>query len=304
MIKPRLVAVVAAKGLGDGLISCVLSHHLQLAGHKVTTFNTALCPLSKWFPEHTLRPFPSLEEITTIFSPFDQIIAFDHSLLSESTQFPDKLMVLREHAFDKRQTLVENLSRFAFNTFSSPLSLNKNGITPREGLHHKKYPQRVVIHPMSTDPDRTWPKKKFLLLAKKLVHKGYQPVFLMCPLERACWKDVNPDWISPLSSLDETAAYIYESGYLIGNNSGLGHLASNLGIPTLSLFSRMSYARLWRPGFGNNRVVTPYPLLLGARWKQKYWKELLTVGRVMDSFCQLVHAQAQKGEEEISLLLK
>ncbi|MCC6127581.1 MAG: hypothetical protein IT584_00035, partial [Chlamydiae bacterium] len=59
------------------------------------------------------------------------------------------------------------------------------------------------------------------------------------------------------SNLDLLAQYLYETGYLIGNNSELGHLASALGVPTLTLSRRKALANLWAPSFHTSVVVTP-----------------------------------------------
>lgn len=277
------VAVVSAKGLGDGLLALILSHNFQLAGHPVTTFNNPLTQLRKWFPSHTLERLPTTD-LEKHFAAFDLVLAADHSILSNSTS--EKVVVLKHCNFDKKKTLVENNSQVGVKRFSHTFSTQENGITPPPDLIKKRHPKRVVLHPTSTDPLRTWPQQKFLTLIRKLEAKGFQPVIAVSTEERKEWQDLDVE-VPEFKTLSDTAAFIYESGFLIGNDSGLGHLASNLGIPTLSLFARMSHANLWRPGWGNNIVVTPYPLLLGAKMKHKYWKQFLTSGRALRHFQQL-----------------
>ena len=65
------VAVVSAKGLGDGLISMVVSQNLLLAGVNVTTFNPWLHQLARWFPGHKFAPLPKLHDL----SSFDLIVS-------------------------------------------------------------------------------------------------------------------------------------------------------------------------------------------------------------------------------------
>src|SRR5580692_10458058 len=56
-------AVFSCKGLGDGLISLVLSNNLHVNGANVTTFHPFLQKMQCWFPHLSIRPFPSIEEL-------------------------------------------------------------------------------------------------------------------------------------------------------------------------------------------------------------------------------------------------
>jgi ADP-heptose:LPS heptosyltransferase len=134
-----------------------------------------------------------------------------------------------------------------------------------------------------------WPRNKFLALVRKLVQRDFQPTFLVAPCERHTWlmdHEAAPR-LQSFDSLGDVAAWIAESGWFIGNDSGLGHLASALGVPTLSLFMRRGIARTWRPNWGHGAIVLPYNLLLGGALKERYWKAALTDGRVLRSFDRL-----------------
>jgi ADP-heptose:LPS heptosyltransferase len=87
--------------------------------------------------------------------------------------------------------------------------------------------------------------------------------------------------------LADVAAWIAESGWFIGNDSGLGHLASALGVPTLSLFMRRGIARTWRPNWGRGAIVLPYNLFVVGALKERYWKMALTGRSVLRSFDRL-----------------
>ncbi|MCP5469360.1 MAG: hypothetical protein H7A36_02515 [Chlamydiales bacterium] len=265
-------AVVTARGLGDALLSMIVSQNLLRSGHHVTTFSNILCQMESWFPEHTIRPY------TDDLSPFDRIIAADHSSVRKEDA---RTTILWESGFDKQKTMVANLA-----AASQKLGLTattNTGIKVPSHLTHRKYPMRVILHPMSAAAHKNWPAHKFRYLAKKLHSLGYDPVLCVSPQERTEWPE------SPLfPTASELAAFIYESGALIGNDSGLGHLASLLDIPTLSLFARKSYAQLWRPGWNVGAVVTPYIPLIGAPMKQRYWKNFLTAKQVIYNFKHLV----------------
>ena len=262
-----------------------LAHNLLRSGHSVTTFNSPLCQLKRWFPDQTLLPIP--QELK-IFDSFDQIIAADHSILSTTTHLSQKLIVLKEHQFDKTKTIVDNLVHFCQERLQLLHCEKTNGITVPAGLIHKRYPKRMIIHPMCVEEKRIWPAEKFLALAHKLKALGWEPVFTVSPKEREEWLETAKPFDCPLfQTIDDLAAYVYESGAMVGNNSGTGHLASNFNIPTLSLFAKKSYSRFWRPGFGPGKVVTPPPILIGGGLKLRYWKKFLSVSRVLRHFEQL-----------------
>ena len=95
-------------------------------------------------------------------------------------------------------------------------------------------------------------------------------------------------WLwSCFRKLDNVATWVYESGWFIGNDSGIGHLASSLHIPTLSLFMRRGIARTWRPDWGTGQVLIGSTFLPTGFLKERYWKYMLSVRQVSRAFEQL-----------------
>ena len=108
------------------------------------------------------------------------------------------------------------------------------------------------------------------------------------PAERADWQ-----WVTGLGAalpenpgLGGVAAYLRESGWFIGNESGIGHLASATGIPVLTLTGRMKRTRAWRPAWSHSRIVAPW-YIPGGRLRDRYWRRLLTPQHVMWAFGKL-----------------
>ncbi|MCI5220320.1 MAG: hypothetical protein D3914_14295, partial [Candidatus Electrothrix sp. LOE2] len=103
------------------------------------------------------------------------------------------------------------------------------------------------------------------------------------------WQPIIADQF-PLHSfagVDQCAAFLYESGFFIGNDSGGGHLASCLDIPVLSIHGRKGKSRVWRPGWGQVEVVTPLLNLIGGSLRQHLWKYFLSVSAVERGFERL-----------------
>jgi hypothetical protein len=87
------------------------------------------------------------------------------------------------------------------------------------------------------------------------------------------------------------AAFIFESGYHIGNDSMLGHLASNLNIPNLIIANDKRRMDLWRPGWRYGFIVLPpqwLPQFRPFRWKKDHWQHLISVKKVLTYFNHLV----------------
>ncbi len=267
------VAVIAARGLGDGLLSLILSNNLMRSGHVVTTYSTILCQMRDWFPGHMIASFNEID-----FSTTDHVIAADHSLIRKSNE---KTLILFEREFDKSKSMVENLVIAA-----AKLGLEataETGVMIPPKLEHRRYAKRVILHPMSSAVHKNWHPEGFRALSKRLLLLGFDPVLCVGPEEKECWPEART-----FPTISDLAAFIYESGVVIGNDSGLGHLASLLDIPTLSLFARKSYSRLWRPAWNRGIVVTPNIPLIGASMKQRYWKNFLTVSQVLKNFKHLI----------------
>ncbi|MBS0623709.1 MAG: hypothetical protein JSS62_03720 [Verrucomicrobia bacterium] len=285
------IAVIAARGLGDGLISMVLTHNLCRAGHSVTCFSSVLCHLRQWFPDKTIQPFPSSTDFYSTFSQFDRLIVADHACVNEHHHFGNECIILKEKEFNRKLTMVENLKIVCSQRLGLKDVTSDNGIQAPPSLIHGRFPQRIILHPMSTCPKKNWPAERYLDLYKKLQDVSYEPVLCVSPEERLDWKNIIKTdlYLLPVfPSLHDLACYIYESKAMIGNDSGVGHLASCLKIPTLSLFARRSHAALWRPGWGYGQILTAPAFLIGAPLQQKLWKTTLSSRSVTNTFLKMM----------------
>jgi len=298
----KQVGVFCHNGLGDGINCLVLSHNLSLQGWKVDTFQNTLGSMQNWFPHLPVYPYPSLDQIEEILACYEKyfVVQNDTSpfvlkLIEEGKKrFPERMKVIylypsknivNERYYDDCKTdptvsVAENLRRLCGGVLS-------NGFRAPEGLVHRKWAKRVIIHPTSGRVSKNWPKEKYVKLALHLQKQGYEVVFV--PGEEG-WNIYGIE-VQRFTGLNELATYIYESGYLIGNDSGLGHLASALGIPTLVFCRRKTLAKLWAPSFLRGEVVTPgewIPNVRGLRWRDRYWQKFITVGMATRAFRRLV----------------
>lgn len=310
----RRAAVFCHNGLGDGVNSLVLSNNLHLNGWKVVTYQNIMGSMKNWFPQLNVRPYPSLSELPFILNSSDFFFVvhndtdpFIQQLIQEGKRrFPDQVKVIylypsknivnepyyRDCLTDPCLPVAENLRLFCEKILHLPKITKSNGFIPPTGLISRKYPKRVAVHPTSTRVTRNWPKEKFIALSNHLKTRGYNPVLI--PGTKNGWEGLGID-VALFPTLDALARYLYESGFLIGNDSGLGHLASALGLPTLTFCRRKTWANMWAPSFQKGVVVTPnswIPNIRGLRLRDRHWKKFITVGKAKRAFDRLASLSA------------
>lgn len=303
-------------GLGDGLIALVLSHNLYLNGCRVTTFHPFLQGMQKWFPTLSIRPFPEMKDLPKQLKAFDRFF-----IIYEKTpwmreilniceeKYPDETTVLNPIAtpkrdypywahgrFDGRRPFVDNLYTYCHEVLGLSVVTKSNGIVVPHGVVPRRCPERVIFHPTSSRPGKNWPMEKFIAFSEKLKEKGFHPVFALTPEEKKEWpldRIEAPDF----QGLSDLAAYVCESGYMVGNDSGIGHLASCLGVPTLTICRSLLAANFWRPAWSRGEVVSPsnwIPNLKGLRWRDAHWKKWVTLSKVFSAFNRLTQSGFQQ----------
>jgi len=144
--------------------------------------------------------------------------------------------------------------------------------------------RRVIIHPTSSSPAKNWSAHCFLELAGRLRHEGWEPVFTVSPAEQATWQATVGDQseLRVFPSLKEVATFYGTAAAFIGNDSGAGHLASCIGLPTVLIYKRWRQHPPWRHGWAPTQVV--FARGLSAR----NWQHRVTVDRVARGFFSLM----------------
>ena len=104
----------------------------------------------------------------------------------------------------------------------------------------------IAIHPGSTDEKRRWPASYFAAVVNQLTRRQYPVLLLAGPSEaetlasvrRYISPDIKPGMLTILGNkpLLEVARQLKQCRFFLGNDSGIGHLAGLLGVPTLALF--------------------------------------------------------------------
>ena len=300
------VAVLPALGIGDALLMMIASHQLTLQGYHVTTFHDILPELSSWLPGQNLQPSPPKEQLLTSLDSFDLIIVEnDNSLKIKllTSAYRSRLSIFYPTYSFTKHTPLSSLDK-VFNP-EIPMAENiaqaisssskKNGLVPPHHLIYRSKQNQVVLHPSSSSLAKNWKATGFLDVARRLKTKGFHPLFCVGPKERNHWKFIETLGfeLADLPTLSSLAEVIYESGFVIGNDSLIGHLASNLKIPTVIIANDEKRMRLWRPGWQKGQLVLPpryLPNWKFLRLRQTHWQHFITTGQVLKSFDALCRA--------------
>lgn len=196
---------------------------------------------------------------------------------------------------DDRASMVEQAVAFCRSRLGLTQAHGDIGLQVPSTFTHRRHANRVMLHPLSYNAKKNWPAAKYLALARRLRKAGYQPQFVLSPKERGDYLHIfEPEFDVPaFSDAKALAGHLYESGYVIGNDSGVGHLASALGIPVLTLYRKRSDGFCWRPGWGHGRVVRP---AFSLSFLRDHWAFFMSVNRVARSF-RALSQQVKVGQQ-------
>lgn len=111
----------------------------------------------------------------------------------------------------------------------------------------------VVLHPGSGSKGKVWPLERFQRLAEILQERLRSKILVVLgPAEEGeaerVFEEMDPQTFIPVKGLSllQVASLMEGSRVFIGNDSGISHLASALGIPTITIFGPTD-PEVWAP---------------------------------------------------------
>ena len=136
----------------------------------------------------------------------------------------------------------------AFGIVADPAELDLR-VAPRHG----SYGGRILLHPGAAYEARRWPVERWIALIAALRRDGHRVAltgtadeFRLCRvIARNAGLD-GDDVLAGRTTLDDLAALVAGARALICGDTGVAHLATALGTPSVVLFGPMSPAR-WGP---------------------------------------------------------
>jgi ADP-heptose:LPS heptosyltransferase len=295
------MAFIMSPRLGDALIAMTLIYNLHRQGYDVTVYSDFIADLKEWFPWARVFAYSAEQDAKATWGGYDILLhRYPHDVRCGSELWHPCVLALSALSLYRQcRNEVDQQLEVCKKIFDIQQPYRDNGIVLPNGLRSQRASHKVAIHPTASLKTRYWLAKHFISLAKRLESEGYEPMFLVAPHEKE-----DTEWIVKAgfkriitTSIENAAEVICGSGWFIGNDSGLGHLASCLGIPTVSMHQRRKVKICWHPGFALNKALLPRVNLLVKSWKEKYWKYFLTPSQVYNAFVTLTKTKGEKDEQ-------
>lgn len=132
-------------------------------------------------------------------------------------------------------------------------------------------PGSVVLHPGAAAPARRWPVERFATVARALTHAGEHVVVTGGPDDAEDARAIVTTAglpaersVAGATDLITLTATVADACCLIAGDTGVGHLATALGTPSVLLFGPTSPAH-WGPVLGQGRAVPRHRVLWAGR---------------------------------------
>ena len=313
----KKAAIIPVSTIGDALILMIAANQLRNSGYKVTILHDNIYSLKKWFPHFNFKKLSSknLNSYDHIFLEQDEVKIDKTNELKKliktkltiiyfrynKSKFPplSNLDIFLDDDLPIAQSLAKNFKNFLNKYLDKKEKILDEAILESSTLHtgivipknltHKKYPKRVIIQPSSTDVNKCWSKHKFICLANKLKNKGFKCVISVEPKERKNWLFVHDLGLDlPLfCSISDLASYIYESSYLIGNDSLAIHLASLFKIDHIMIAKNKKITKKWQGGWLKTKIISSPSWVVnlkGLRLREKYFQKFISIKKVLKTF--------------------
>jgi ADP-heptose:LPS heptosyltransferase len=121
------------------------------------------------------------------------------------------------------------------------------------GLTLKERSKAIILHPGSGSKRKAWPLERFLRLSQILRDRlGSRILIILGPAEGSevekVFEGMDPHTFIQVKGLSllQLASVMEGCQLFVGNDSGISHLASALGIPTIAIFGPTD-PRVWSP---------------------------------------------------------
>src|SRR3989338_1887497 len=166
----------------------------------------------------------------------------------------------KEHATIEYSKIIKPLG-IELNIKKPKIFLNKqdrkfadNFIKSKLSINQKNY--YVAIHPGSGSKKKNWSFDNFVKLSEKLKNEFNCNILLLSgPAESPkIIKEKNCFINASGLSLIELASILEKCSLYIGNDSGITHLASAVGIPVIAIFGPTN-VNVWKPTGNNIRII-------------------------------------------------
>ena len=146
--------------------------------------------------------------------------------------------------------------------------------------------RRVLIFPTTPNPKKNFHLAGFKRLRDKLVKNGWKVEIVCMSHERlAVEKVFDSQSVLTFPDIRALILHIMQSRAVISNDSGGGHLASMLGLPTFTITKKREDF-VWRPGFNDQgHVISP---VMTFKWfTGRIWRPFVPLDKIVRALSHL-----------------
>lgn len=192
-----------------------------------------------------------------------------------------------------------------FGVTSSPLSFETTKTT-------KPFEKYIVISPVASFTPKRWPMEKFIQLIDRILSSQNYQEYGVCIV--AGPHDDYVDEVEPLvnkypqrlknlkgkTNLQESSKIIQNAELLIGNDSGMGHIAESLGVPVIAIFGPTTEDFGFRPHLELSRTASvdlwcrPCSTTGKSKCfrKKQYCMDQISISDIMSKVKMVLHADS------------
>lgn len=167
--------------------------------------------------------------------------------------------------------------------------------------------RRIFLHTGAGQPIRSWPLPRYLGLCQRLRAAGYQVQVACDPHQAAWWKAAGESRVAVPESVDTLKALLLAADCFVGNDSGPGHLAAALGLPTFSIFGPQLpewFAPLSARGHSVEGKACPYrPCSDYCRFPVAHCLDRITEAEVWEQLQTFLNTCKAPGGDQSSFVL-
>jgi ADP-heptose:LPS heptosyltransferase len=116
----------------------------------------------------------------------------------------------------------------------------------------------VLVHSGAGHPVRVWPLERFQAVVQQLRAAQYRVQVVCDPSQREWWVERGENQVLSPASIADLIKLLDAARIFIGNDSGPGHLAAVLGIPTFTIFGPQ-LPELFAPIHPNSKWIEGKP---------------------------------------------
>lgn len=119
----------------------------------------------------------------------------------------------------------------------------------------------AVVHPGAAAPGRRWPAERFGAIVDALVDRGHHVVLTGSEAERALCQEVveasagDIEVVAGRTTVTQLAALVASADLLVANDTGVAHLATAFGTPSVVLFGPTRPSEWGPPEGGPHRAL-------------------------------------------------